>query len=153
MHMIRSWQFSLFIKLLKILQKLKLTSFVSCSSYIMMIILCWYYSAVIMPDKEKFYYSSGGRNDIFKEHIMHALLMCTSTINIVELSQLNIYNNNVDLISYFYIVFLFNFCNVKNIFCDKNIFCLIVKLDAKVVVDVFKNPNYVNHIISPILDG
>ena len=37
-----------------------------------------------MPDKEKFYYSSGGRNDIFKKHIVHALLMRTSTANIVD---------------------------------------------------------------------
>ena len=32
-----------------------------------------------------------------------------------------------------------------------NISCLIVEIDAKVVVDVFKNPNYVNHVISSIL--
>ena len=36
--------------------------------------------------------------------------------------------------------------------CSLNIPCLIVEIDAKVVVDVFQNSNYVNHIISPILD-
>ena len=35
--------------------------------------------------------------------------------------------------------------------CNMNISCLIVELDAKVVVDVFKNTDYVNHVISPIL--
>ena len=33
-----------------------------------------------------------------------------------------------------------------------NISCLIVELDAKMVVDVFKNSDHVNYIISPILD-
>ena len=36
--------------------------------------------------------------------------------------------------------------------CSLNIPCLIVEIDAKVVVDGFQNSNYVNHIISPILD-
>lgn len=36
--------------------------------------------------------------------------------------------------------------------CNLNVPCLIVELDAKVVVDVFKNSNYVNNVISPILD-
>ena len=35
--------------------------------------------------------------------------------------------------------------------CNMNISCLIVEIDAKVVVDVFKNLNYVNHVISSIL--
>ena len=33
-----------------------------------------------------------------------------------------------------------------------NISCLIVEIDAKVIVDVIKNSAYVNQIISPILD-
>ena len=36
--------------------------------------------------------------------------------------------------------------------CNMNIPCLIVELDAKAIVDVFKNPDYENHVISPILD-
>ena len=36
--------------------------------------------------------------------------------------------------------------------CNMNISCLIVELDAKMVVDVLKNSNHVNYIISPILD-
>ena len=36
--------------------------------------------------------------------------------------------------------------------CNMNISCLIVELDAKMVVDVFKNSNHKNYIISPILD-
>ena len=36
--------------------------------------------------------------------------------------------------------------------CNMNISCLIVELDAKMVVDVFKNSDHVNYIISPILD-
>ena len=37
--------------------------------------------------------------------------------------------------------------------CSKlNISCLIVEIDAKVIVDVMKNSTYVNQIISPILD-
>ena len=34
-----------------------------------------------------------------------------------------------------------------------NIPCLTVEIDAKVIVDVFQNSAYVNHIISPILDN
>ena len=33
-----------------------------------------------------------------------------------------------------------------------NIHSLIIELDAKVVVDVFLNPNYQNSVVSPILD-
>ena len=33
-----------------------------------------------------------------------------------------------------------------------NIHSLIIELDAKVVVDVFLNPNYQNNVVSPILD-
>lgn len=36
--------------------------------------------------------------------------------------------------------------------CDLKITSLIVELDAKAVVDHFRNPNYENNIISPILD-
>ncbi|KAL0013744.1 hypothetical protein SO802_000813 [Lithocarpus litseifolius] len=36
--------------------------------------------------------------------------------------------------------------------CSLNIPCLIFEIDAKVVVDVFQNSDYVNHIISRILD-
>ena len=38
------------------------------------------------------------------------------------------------------------------LYCNMNISCLIVELDAKMVVDVFKNSNHKNYIISPILD-
>ena len=34
---------------------------------------------------------------------------------------------------------------------NMNISCLIVEIDAKVVVDVLKNLDYVNHVISSIL--
>ena len=33
-----------------------------------------------------------------------------------------------------------------------NIPCLTIEIDAKVIVDVFQNSAYINHIISPILD-
>ena len=33
-----------------------------------------------------------------------------------------------------------------------NISCLTIEIDAKVIVDVLQNSNYVNHIVSPILD-
>ena len=36
--------------------------------------------------------------------------------------------------------------------CDLNISSLIVELDARVVVDAFSNTQYVNNVISPILD-
>ena len=36
--------------------------------------------------------------------------------------------------------------------CSLNIPYLIVEIDAKVVVDVLQNYDYVNHVISPILD-
>ena len=65
--MIRSWQFSPFIKLLNILEKLKLTSFAGCSGYIMMIILCWYYSTVIMQDREKFVDQMALKNCAYEE--------------------------------------------------------------------------------------
>ena len=37
--------------------------------------------------------------------------------------------------------------------CSLNISYLIVKMNAKVVVDVLQNSDYVNHVISPILDN
>ena len=55
MHMIRSWKFSLFIKLHKILEKLKLTSFVGYYCYIMS--LWWQFCVGIirlLPYKEEF---------------------------------------------------------------------------------------------------
>ena len=36
--------------------------------------------------------------------------------------------------------------------CNLNISCLEVEIDAKTIVDVVGNPDYVNNIISPILD-
>ena len=36
--------------------------------------------------------------------------------------------------------------------CNLNIPSLVVELNAKSIVDVFRNPNYENNIISPILD-
>ena len=36
--------------------------------------------------------------------------------------------------------------------CNLNILCLEVEMDAKSIVDVLGNPDYVNNIISPILD-
>ena len=36
--------------------------------------------------------------------------------------------------------------------CNMNISCLIVEIDAKMVVDVLKNSNHINFIISPILE-
>ena len=36
--------------------------------------------------------------------------------------------------------------------CDLNISSLIVELDARAVVDAFSNTQYVNNVISPILD-
>ena len=36
--------------------------------------------------------------------------------------------------------------------CNLNISCLEVEMDAKAIVDVVRNPDYVNNIISPILD-
>ena len=36
--------------------------------------------------------------------------------------------------------------------CDLNIPCVIVEVDAKVVVDVLKNTSYVNNVVSPLLD-
>ena len=38
------------------------------------------------------------------------------------------------------------------LYCNLNIHSIIVKLDAKSIVDVFGNPNYEGNIISPILD-
>ena len=36
--------------------------------------------------------------------------------------------------------------------CNLNISCLEVEMDAKTIVDAVGNPDYVNNIISPILD-
>ena len=36
--------------------------------------------------------------------------------------------------------------------CNLNISCLEVEMDAKAIVDVVRNPYYVNNIVSPILD-
>ena len=36
--------------------------------------------------------------------------------------------------------------------CNLNIHCLVVRMDAKAIVDALQNENYANNIISPILD-
>lgn len=36
--------------------------------------------------------------------------------------------------------------------CHLNILSLVVELDAKIIVDVLGNSDYVNNVISPILD-
>ena len=36
--------------------------------------------------------------------------------------------------------------------CNLNISSLVAKLDTKVVVDIFLNPNYHNNVVLPILD-
>ena len=36
--------------------------------------------------------------------------------------------------------------------CNLNIHCLVVKMNAKAIVDVLRNADYANNIISPILD-
>ena len=36
--------------------------------------------------------------------------------------------------------------------CNLNISCLEIEMDAKAIVNVVRNPDYVNNIISPILD-
>ena len=54
MHLIRSWKFSLYIKLHKILEKFKLTSFVGYYYDDKFVLVLMYYSAVIMPYKEEF---------------------------------------------------------------------------------------------------
>ncbi|KAL4654962.1 hypothetical protein ACB092_01G417600 [Castanea dentata] len=82
--MLRSWQFSPFIKLLKILEKLKLTSFVDCSSYIMMIILCWYYSAVIMPDKEEFVDQMVLKNCAYEELVYSRFIIILFGFQVTE---------------------------------------------------------------------
>ena len=84
MHMLRSWQFPPFIKLLKILEKLKPTSFVGCSSYIMMIILCWYYSAVIMPDKEEFIDQMALNNCAYEELVYYRFIIILFGFQVTE---------------------------------------------------------------------
>ena len=36
--------------------------------------------------------------------------------------------------------------------CNLNVSSLIVELDAKCIMDALRNPNYVNNVVSPILD-
>ena len=43
-------------------------------------------------------------------------------------------------------------CEGIQLCCNLNISCLEVEMDAKSIIDVIGSPNYVNNIISPILD-